>query len=188
MATELARRGTARWAAGADLIERVYGGQYGAVIPHHADEMILATDRRGEIIAATGLRDAVGGFFSDIYLDDPVEAAISMGLRQPVLRDEILEVVTLATATPAAILPLFAGVVAEGQRRGKTCCMFTATTRLRQIFQKLNMGLVELAPADPARLNNADAWGKYYATEPVVCAISAERGAQRHARFLRAAA
>ncbi|PCH69623.1 MAG: hypothetical protein COC12_09105 [Rhodobacteraceae bacterium] len=188
MTTELARRGTARWEAGAELIENVYDNQYGAVIPAHADEMILATNQHGKIIAATGLREAKGDFFSQIYLNTPVEAAISKGLNLPVKRDEILEVVTLATATPTAILPLFAGVVIEGQARGKTYCMFTATSRLRQIFRKLKMELIELAPADPARMDNAGDWGRYYATNPVVCAISAEHCSRHHTRFLRAAA
>ncbi len=188
MTTEVAKRGSARWEAGAELIENVYGNQYGAVIPAHADEMILVTSQQGKIIAATGLREATGDFFSQVYLDTPVEAAISKGLNRPVKRSEILEVVTLATATPAAMLPLFAAVVAEGQARGKTHCMFTATSRLRQIFRKLKMELLELAPANPARLDNAGDWGRYYATNPVVCAISAEHCSRHHTGFMRAAA
>jgi hypothetical protein len=188
MTTEVARRGTARWEAGAELIEKVYDSQYGAVIPAHADEMVIVTNQAGKIIAATGLREATDNFFSQVYLNTPVEAAISKGLNRPVKRSEILEVVTLATATPAAILPLFAAVIAQGQARGKTYCMFTATSRLRQIFRKLKMDLLELAPADPARLDNAGDWGRYYATNPVVCAISAEHCSRHHTRFLKAAA
>jgi len=178
----------ARWEAGAELIEKVYDSQYGAVIPAHADEMILVANQEGKIIAATGLREATDDFFSQVYLNTPVEAAISKSLKRPVKRTEILEVVTLATATPVAILPLFAAVVAEGQARGKTYCMFTATSRLRQIFRKLKMELLELAPADPARLDNAGDWGRYYATNPVVCAISAECCSRYHIGFMRAAA
>ena len=188
MTTEVAKRGSARWEAGAELIENVYGSQYGAVIPAHADEMVLVSNQQGKIIAATGLREATDDFFSQVYLDTPVETAISKGLNRPVKRTDILEVVTLATATPAAMLPLFAAVIAEGQARGKTYCMFTATSRLRQIFRKLKMDLLELAPADPERLDNADDWGRYYATDPVVCAVSAEHCSRHHTRILKVAA
>jgi len=188
MVVELAKRGSERWYLGAKLIEDVYQRSYGAVIPSHADELIMVMNPQGKVIAATGLRDERAGFFSQTYLDGPAESAISASIGRPVSRDEIIEVVTLATTTPAAILPLLTGVAVEGRKRGKTCCMFTATTRLRRIFHKIGLEMVTLAAADATRLQNADVWGRYYATDPKVCVVMEKQPAVHMPHCLRAVA
>ncbi len=188
MVVELAKRGSQSWYMGAKLIEEVYQRSYGAVIPSHADELIVVMNSKGHVIAATGLRDANAGFFSQTYLDGPAESAISKGIGQPVSCDEILEVVTLATTTPTAILPLLTGVAVEGRKRGKTCCMFTATARLRHIFHKIGLNMVELASADATSLQNSDVWGRYYATDPKVCVVTEKKTAVHQPNCLKAVA
>jgi len=188
MVVELAKRGSENWYLGAKLIEDVYQRSFGAVIPSHADELIMVKNAQGQVLAATGLRDERAGFFSQTYLDGPAETVISASMGGPVSRDEILEVVTLATTNPTAILPLLTGVAVEGRKRGKTCCLFTATARLRQIFQKIGMDMATLASADAARLQNADVWGRYYATDPKVCVVMEKQRAAHMPQCLRAVA
>jgi len=188
MGVELVKRGSENWHLGAKLIEEVYQRNFGAVIPSHADELIIVQNAQGKVLAATGLRDEKAGFFSQTYLDGPAETVISESLGRRVSRDKIFEVVTMATTTPSAILPLLTGVAVEARKRGKTCCMFTATTRLRQIFQKIGLDMATLATADAARLQNADVWGRYYATDPKVCVVTEKQTAVHMPQCLRAVA
>ena len=49
----------------------------------------------------------------------------------------------------------------------------TATDELRRIFHKAGLGALQLARADPRRLDDGGGrWGAYYQTEPVVLAGS----------------
>ena len=52
-----------------------------------------------------------------------------------------------------------------------TIAVATATGELRRIFHKAGLGALQLAAADPRRLEDGGAaWGAYYQSDPVVLA------------------
>jgi hypothetical protein len=66
-------------------------------------------------------------------------------------------------------------VVAFGERAGFDWAFFTATGRLRDLLERIGLSPLPLAIADPTRVANAETWGSYYASTPLVCAVN--RGA-----------
>jgi len=88
------------------------------------------------------------------------------------LRSSVLEVTTLAAVSPGCMLQLVDFIVSSGQNSGKRWGFFTATSPLRNALRRLNLGLIELAAADPLRLPDPESWGRYYETAPSVCAIA----------------
>lgn len=85
--------------------------------------------------------------------------------------EEVIEVVTLASSRACAALPMLDAITSEGRRRGMRFGFFTATNRLRSILQRAGLPLIPLAPAHLERIANADTWGRYYRTDPWVCAL-----------------
>lgn len=144
---------------------------FGADIRPAQVRMIAARNGSGALIGAAGLRVREDGFFSEIYLDQPIEAALSDAFSAPVSRDDILEVVSLASSAPLAVLPLIEAITEAGRRMGKRCAVFTATTPLFRLLTRTGVPLLRLTPARSDRIDRPDRWGSYYQTEPWVCAL-----------------
>ncbi|MEQ8267567.1 MAG: thermostable hemolysin [Parvibaculum sp.] len=123
----------------------------------------------GTPLSAAGFREARDGFFSESYLDRPLEAAASAALGRAMTRHEFMEVTTLVSASPFALFPLMAGMLALGRDRGLGCGVFTATGQLRGLFTRLGVPFVPVAPARPERIEQPERWGSYYAMDPWVC-------------------
>jgi len=100
-----------------------------------------------------------------------VESCAAASLGRAFERGQLFEVVTLATISPVAVLPLVSAIVSEGRRRRKICSIFTATERLRRVIGGIGLGVTELGQADPRRVANARVWGSYYDNDPRVCLI-----------------
>lgn len=128
---------------------------------------VFGTD--GAPLSAAGFREAGDGFFSEAYLDRPLEAAASAALGRIMTRHEFMEVTTLVSASPFALFPLMAGMLALGRERGLGCGVFTATGQLRGLFTRLGVAFVPVAPARPERIEQPERWGSYYAMDPWVC-------------------
>lgn len=111
------------------------------------------------------------GFFSQAYLDSPVDHVLSRLSGGPVGPEDVIEVVSMACPHPSATLPLIEAVTAEGRRTGKCWGLFTATGPLMRLLRRTGVPLLPLAPARPDRLPDAARWGRYYQTEPWVCAL-----------------
>lgn len=133
--------------------------------------MIAARNSGGALIAAAGLRLREDGFFSETYLDQPIETVLSDALHAPVSRSDIVEVVSLASSAPLAVLPLIEAITETGRRLGKRCAVFTATTPLSRLLIRTGVPLLRLTPARAERIETADRWGSYYETDPWVCAL-----------------
>nr|WP_169308871.1 thermostable hemolysin [Paracoccus gahaiensis] len=120
---------------------------------------------------AAGLRDGAHGFFSQVYLDRPVARLLAERSGRKVRDADILEVVSMACPRPIATLPLIEAIAAEGRLRGKTWGLFTATAALVALLQRTGVPLLPLAPARSQCLPDAACWGRYYETDPWVCAL-----------------
>jgi hypothetical protein len=154
-----------------DLIRTTYTDQYGARIDAFPQRLIALLDENGSVLCAAGLRGASEGFFSERYLDAPVEQVLAGPAGLSVPRQEIFEVSTLVSRCPTASSAFIRAIVAHGRDTGFAWSFFTLTRRLRILVTRMGLPVVTLAPADPARIPDAQAWGTYYASAPSVCAV-----------------
>lgn len=164
-----------------ELIRSVYRDRYNATIDSFPENLAVALSPDGVPVCAAGVRTIDTGFFSEIYLDHPVEQAIAQLATEPVARGTILEVTTLAALRPGAAFRLIDFIIANGRETGMRWGLFTATRPLRHALLRAGAGLIELARAEPHRVSNPADWGSYYDTSPFVCAISGDACATRAA-------
>lgn len=161
----------AGWQGAAAMIEAHFRTSHGAEITVPALRLAVVRGANGRILGAAGLRDAARGFFSQVYLDRPVEEMLTQLSGNPVTAHEVIEVVSMACPNPAATLRLIEAITAEGRRQGAGWGLFTATGPLMRLLRRTGVPLLPLAPARPERLADADRWGRYYQTSPWVCAL-----------------
>ncbi|RZJ86368.1 MAG: hypothetical protein EON88_24800 [Brevundimonas sp.] len=154
------------------FIEDAYAEAYGSRIRAHYPTLMSVQDEAGVIYAVVGFRHAAeDALFLEQYLDAPVEAALGQAVGVPVERAHIAEIGGLASSGQGATVFLFAAMARHLKREGLRFAVATATGELRRIFSRAGLGALELAKADPARLDDGGgAWGAYYQTDPVVLA------------------
>jgi hypothetical protein len=163
--------GSPRRAEAEAFIREVFARHYDARVPAFAPNLMVQ-EEDGRIVAAAGWRCAAGGpLYLERYLDHPIEAALAPLVGDAPRREHIVEVGNLATSRPGASLGLMLALAHHLDQMGCRWVVFTATSTLLGIFSRLRMPLLALAHADPARLGGeAEAWGSYYETRPVVVA------------------
>jgi len=154
-----------------DFIKTIYRKHYGASIDAFPAELIAMND--GErIVCAAGLRTEHDGFFSENYLDAPIDDILTALSGRSVGRAEILEISTLASLAPVEIPRFISGLIAFGKRNRFAWSFFTATARLQQIVARLGLAPIVLADADQRRIADFERWGEYYSTKPRVLAVT----------------
>jgi hypothetical protein len=140
--------------------------------------LVGLTDRAGSLRCALGYRPAAAGaLFLEQYLDSPIEQAIRAAAAThnmaggPVDRQGIVEVGNLAGRGCRMAMYLVAQLPRFLLERGYSWITFTATQRVRDILGTFDAPLIDLGPADPARLQRrGDDWGDYYDAQPRVMA------------------
>lgn len=153
------------------FIQTVYAREYGANIQTFANRLLCRRNAAGDILCAAGLRLAEEGFFSERYLNAPVEADLSRATGRRLRRADVYEVTTLASDAPHDLVPFIADIVAFGGRHGLSWCFFTLTRRLSLLVRRRGLSPIYLADADPARIADPQAWGRYYETRPQVYGV-----------------
>lgn len=153
------------------FIQGVFQRHYGATVSSFAPQLLLL-EQNGRMVAATGWRGAgAATLFLERYLDMPIERAMALLADQSVARERIVEVGNLAAEKPGGSLHVILALAAHLDRLGYEWVVFTATQELIGIFTRLGLPLLALCQADPARLGDeAQAWGRYYDTGPIVVA------------------
>ena len=163
------------------FIREVYEEEYGAQLSAFPHRLLVKIGQQGEILCAAGLRTSAEGFFSERYLDTTVETALAGVRGRPVARERIFETSTFASRSPRAV-PLFVGQIIDwGEASGFEWGFFTITRRLSTLLDRLGLDLAPLGRADPARIENAGAWGSYYDQEPAVFAANRDWQIGSHA-------
>lgn len=157
-----------------EAVQRMFAAEYGARVPSFTAYMIAKLDAEGAVEAAAGLRFEGDGFFSEAYIDAPVEAMIAKCYGQTAARREVVEFSSLAATRSGAALPLLQAAVRVALAGGARFAIFTATDRLRALLRRRGLTAIDLGPADPERVENAAAWGRYYLHDPHVLMVSAE--------------
>lgn len=154
------------------FIANIYRRHYEASVPAFPPTLVALFGSDDQCLCASGLRFAETGFFSECYLDQPIEALLARATGSAVRRDRIFEVSGLASRAPQRAAQFLRYVVAYGESAGFDWAFFTATNRLRGLLCVLGLPPFVLGPADRDRAANAQVWGSYYESEPLVCAIS----------------
>lgn len=153
------------------MVRHVFYAEYGARIAAFPERMIVVLDTDGSPRCAAALRDAQTGFFSEQYLDRPLEQAIGAARECVVTRSAVLELGSVAANRPGALLMLLRGFAHVGLEAGYRWGVFTATDRLRRLAQRFSIEIADLGPASASRIANPQDWGRYYDHDPRVCAV-----------------
>ncbi|MBM7335463.1 MAG: thermostable hemolysin [Alcanivorax sp.] len=168
----LCRPGEPGYHDAAAFARRRYRASYGARPRITAPTLMALNDPFGQPRAVAALTPAAGRrLFLEQYLDTPLEEAVSALAGTPVARHRLLEVASLAADGSGAGRLLFIALTALLPSLGVDWIAFTATVQVRNMFARLGLAPVCLAPADPARLRgDAGRWGDYYRHDPRVMA------------------
>ena len=161
------------WPAAAHFVRAKYLDVYDARLGALPKTLVLLVDDHA-IRCAAGLRDQSERFFSELYLDEPVERALGALAGRLVLREEVVEVSSLVSSSPADYPRFLRSLIAYGGELGFNWAFFTATGQLQKFLRRMRLPLIELANADPSRVPTPQEWGTYYQTAPKVFAV--ERG------------
>ena len=175
MTVVMVRPGDALRAEAEALARRMFRLRHGAEIAHLPSRLLAVRSPGGRMLAVAGLRDAEEGFFSERYLDLPVERAIASavgsGVGSAPRREDVLELTALAAERTAPLLGLLRAAAAVGLAEGRAWGLFTGTQEIRGMALRLGMPLVELAVASRERAPDPASWGAYYERDPRVCAV-----------------
>jgi hypothetical protein len=152
-----------------DLVSRRYLNVHGAVA-HSTYPDVLKVARAGMPRAVMGYRRAgEDELFLERYLDAPVEHCVSFALCRPIQRASVVEIGCLAADDAFAMVDLWAKAAND---LGIACevAVATLTTPLLRMFTRIGMSLHVLAAALPERSGDPEVWGRYYDSDPLVCA------------------
>lgn len=155
------------------FVEARFDAAYGARIRRHYPLLAGVFGADGAPMAAAGVRFAEDEpLFLERYLDGPVEQAVAAAFDQPVCRERIVEIGSLASDAPGASLELFTGLahwLASGRHR--RFAVATARPELQRLLDRAGFGVRSLTVAMPERLGDEAAdWGAYYDRAPSVLA------------------
>lgn len=154
------------------FIADVYRRHYGASVPEFPPTLLALLGRDGNWLCASGLRFAESDFFSECYLDEPIEILLARASGAAVNRESIFEVSGLASRAPARAAQFLHYIVSYGDTAGFDWAFFTATKRLRSLLSALGLPHIALGDAYKQRAQNPQVWGSYYDGAPLVCAVS----------------
>ncbi|WP_246167768.1 thermostable hemolysin [Propionivibrio limicola] len=159
------------------FIREIFRHHHAAHVRSFAPNLMLL-EREQHVVAAAGWRAAADEpLFLERYLDEPIEKLMERLTGLPFPRARLVEVGHLASDKPGGSLHVILTLARHLHAAGYEWVVFTATHELVRIFTKLGLPLLALAKADPSRLGEeAQDWGRYYDTRPVVVA-----GRIRHA-------
>jgi Thermostable hemolysin len=173
--TVLLTNDDARRRSAEELIKNTYAARYGARLEAFPARIIALLDPRDDVLCAAGLRFLDDGFFSERYLDAPIEDLVGAMSAKTVSRSAIFEVTTLVSRTPIATAEFITQIGAFGERAGFEWSFFTLTRRLHTLMCRLGIVPTLLADADRRRIADAERWGTYYACQPKVYAVASRR-------------
>lgn len=159
-------------------IKRVYRRAFAAEVHHFSAQMLVKVDPRQGIKGVVGLTLAADQrLFLEQYLNSPIEdilASVSASSgRWPsgANRQRIVEIGNLAMIDPCSVRRMISFLTEYLIEQKIDWVVFTATTELRNSFQRMGLPLTSLADAEPTRLVDSQSdWGSYYDRSPRVVA------------------
>ncbi|MFR9776105.1 thermostable hemolysin [Micromonospora sp. MS34] len=177
----VASRPSPQWDAAAAFVRTGYAENYGALIEPVPDCFVLAArhhpDRPEEILACGGMTfNSSRGFFSERYLDHPLEEALQRVAGTPVSRDDVVEVGSFVAvggsgAELIRLLPLLAWC------QGMRFALCTATGPLAAALPQFGVPFLSLGRARPTWMTPGERrrWGTYYDHAPTTGLVPLDR-------------
>lgn len=174
MDIKLEQRTESGWKDATTLVQNKYKRTFDADVMPKPDCFVACyvpslEGTGSELVACTGVTfGSSKRFFSERYLDEPVEALLSRVDGVPVSRESIVEVGSLASiqrdvgSELVRITPLLMWCL------GKQYIFCTASQPLRRLFTRVGITFQPLAESNISRLDEADRgrWGSYYELQP----------------------
>jgi hypothetical protein len=150
------------------FIAQVYRARYGAGLASFLPHLLAFRNDADMLRAAVGLRSGdEGPLFVEQYLDMPAEAAIAAHLGRPVSRGALVEAGNFGAMRAGDARALIVHMTHWLHLAGFRWVLFAATRQLRNTFDRLHLGTIDLAPALASRLvGDTSDWGRYYDTQP----------------------
>ena len=154
------------------FVMRAFEREHDAVVRTFMPLLVGCRDRECGLRSVVGLRPAAGqALYLERYLDRPVDEVIGVTSGQDVRRDRVVEIGNLAGRNCRASVRLVASLPGLLLSMRFDWVVFTATSTVRGILETLGAPLFELAPAGEAcAAGGIDRWGRYYSSDPRVCA------------------
>jgi len=153
------------------FIQQCFAAAHGAHVSKFMPRLFSLRAKRGDLIAAFGLRAASdSSLFLETYLKQPIESVLQKRLEHSVRRQDIIEVGNLSAIYPGAARWLIVALTALLHDEGYKWVVFTGTAALRNGFSRLGLRPVELGAATLEHLPPLDRpnWGSYYDNAPLV--------------------
>ena len=174
--------GYQRWHAKRDKLEQFVAQRfevdYGAKLIHFMPLLVVLQGPEQQVLAIAGVRSALmEPLFLEQYLDNSIERVLRLQAGQRVQRHQIVEMGNLAAVQSGYSRYLFAVMtdLLLAWDFQWLCC--TGVTSVRNLFRRLNMEPVVVAPALAERIPGAgDQWGSYYQKNPLVLTGEIRRG------------
>jgi len=153
--------------------EARFKAAYNADVNDFLPHMLALLDNQLAVQASVGYQSAEShSLYLEHYLDQPIEDAIAarLNIDKP-RRSEILEVGNLASLSPGATRRLILNLACHFQKQGYKWLVITATSHVKNSFEKLNIGLDlhKVCKADASAVVDTNSnWGSYYEHNPEV--------------------
>jgi hypothetical protein len=175
MDIKLCFRGTLDWTNAVALVREKYKENFKADITPDPDYFVVVSEQAPggaarRIMACAGLSFGLSKpFFSERYIDEPVEQLLSRLEKTAVARESIVEVGSITSMDRTASIRMMKLLPMIAMRLGKQYGFFTLTKQMRQIFQFLGVPSQAICAAEGTRLSPEALakWGTYYQSEPV---------------------
>ena len=165
-----------------DEIRTTYWERFQARLNRLPRTLVASVSTSGIIECAAGVRFSEHDFFSECYLDLPVEIALQHRFGLPVQRNRIIEVCNLAGRKPGRSQSFIASFIEFAESDEFDWVIFTATKSLRALLERSGLRMTQLGRAERFRVANPSDWGSYYEHDPRVMAVhrDASPGYRRH--------
>jgi len=168
-----------------DAIRKRYWERYGAILSSFAQTIVAELSQSGSVECAAGIRFGDEAFFSECYLDLPMERLLRDQSGRTVCRDKIVEVSHLAAPCSGRSLVFVKNLIELLRTRDAEWAIFTATKPLRGLLRRNRLAMTELGCADRSRVPHPECWGSYFKHDPRIMAVN-HRTAFEPRQFYRA--
>jgi hypothetical protein len=154
-----------------DAIRTLYWTRYEAFLSSFAQTIVAELSQSGSVECAAGIRFGNEAFFSECYLDLPIEQVLHDQLGRTVRRDKIVEVSHLAAPCSGRSLVFVKNLIKMLRTRDAEWAIFTATKPLRALLRRNRLAMTELGCADRSRVPHPECWGHYFQHDPRIMAV-----------------
>lgn len=158
-----------------ETYQEVYGAQ---LLPGDYLPLLLDLKIAGSLNAVVGLRPGkqeknLDNMLVQKYLDKPLDQKIAEVIRQPVTRDELMEIGNLVSVKRGGSQILFILLAAVLEAAGYQWMVFTGTPTVKKLINRLGYEPFVLHEAKADLLGAAaERWGTYYLTQPKVMLVN----------------